>query len=628
MAVDFFQAQDEARRNTKLLVFLFGLAVLSLLVLTNLLLCITLGVMQPEQSALLLNPQDPQFWSALPWKAISITSLVLILVISIVILSKQAELSKGGRVVAQALGGELLIKANANEQQKVLLNVVAEMAIAAGVPVPPVYLLPEKSINAFAAGYSPADAVIGITQGCLDLLSRDELQGVVAHEFSHILNGDMRMNIRLIALLHGILFIGHAGYYLLRSSGRSTTVLSSGRSSKNNGGGLLGLALGLMVLGYLGSFFGNLIKAAVSRQREFLADASAVQFTRNPQGIAGALKAIGAASVGSRVQNPNADEMSHLFFGEAISRWTSLFATHPPLAERIKKIEPTWLGQFPNAEQLQKRRQGNRNNTAASSTTASSTAQSARPSQPQAAALLNALPALLLHSSQHAPSAPALLCACLVQPEQLAKHWHLIKELGQDGLLQDVDTLYDQVQLLQPLQKLQLLQLIAPSLKQLTAWQFRELSELCQAMVQADGQQDLLESCVLAYLLLWIGVHFDSSLLHKKDRASRFHQVQQPALQLLSLCAAQSIDPTSAWQAGLAAVALDAQTAQPEVSPAKLSELLPELIHTAPMLKKQLAEMLEAAVLADKNTNENEALLLQLLLMVLEIPKVPNAWSR
>lgn len=619
MAVDFFQAQDQARRNTRLLVLLFSLAVLSLLILTNLLLCITLGVLQPEQAALLLDPQHPGFWHALPWQAMSISSLVMLLIISVVILSKQAELSKGGRVVALALGGEPLNQTTANAEQKVLLNVVAEMAIAAGVPVPPVYLLPEKSINAFAAGYSPADAVIGITQGCLDLLTRDELQGVIAHEFSHILNGDMRMNIRLIALLHGILFIGHAGYYLLRSGGRSNAVFSSGRNSKNNGGGLLGLALGLMVLGYLGSFFGNLIKAAVSRQREFLADASAVQFTRNPQGIAGALKAIGAASIGSRVKNPNADEMSHLFFGEAISRWTSLFATHPPLAERIKKVDPTWLGQFPTAEQLQKRQRTVSGKTAS----ISSTAEAGSSQQRHYSTVLAALPALLVHSSQHPPSAPALLCACLVQPEQLAKHWHLIKELGYAGLLQDVDTLYDQVQLLRPLQKLQLLQLIAPSLKQLTAWQFRQLTELCQAMISTDGQQDLLECCVLAYLQLSVGAQFDSSLLHTRDRASRLSQVQSQALQLLNLCAAQSADPTAAWQAGLAAIALDANTAQPEVSPPQLLVLLPDLIHCAPLLKKQLADMLEAAVLADKNTNENEALLLQLLLMLLEIPKTP-----
>lgn len=371
-----------------------------------------------------------------------------------------------------------------------------------------------------------------------------------------------------------------------------------------------------MVLGYLGSFFGNLIKAAVSRQREFLADASAVQFTRNPQGIAGALKAVGGASLGSRVRNPNADEMSHLFFGEAVSRWTSLFATHPPLAERIKKIEPSWLGQFPSREQLAKKRQGPDNSNSAEAVTGHKHAQ-----QAAATSVLAALPALLLHSSQHPPSAPALLCACLVQPEQLHKHWHLMKELGSTSLLQDVDKLYDQVVLLAPGQKLQLLQLLAPSLKQLSAQQFAHLLELCEAMVKTDGQQDLLETSILAWLKLSVGVQFDVSLLHRHDRSSRLHQVQNSALQLLSLCAAQSAEPVQAWQAGLAALALPSDTTQPDISAGQMLPVFAELIAVAPMLKKQLSQMLEAAVLADKKTSENEALLLQLLSMLLEIPK-------
>mgnify|MGYP006207666607 CR=1 FL=1 len=210
---------------------------------------------------------------------------------------------------------------------------------------------------------------------------------------------------------------------------RSGAGNKSNSKSKDGGAPLLLLALGLMLLGYLGSEFGNLIKAAVSRQREYLADASAVQFTRNPQGIAGALKAIGGASYGSKVRHPNADEMSHLFFGEAISRWSSLFATHPPLKERIKRIDPSWAGTFPTEADLM------RHSTAASSEHQSTTNQHQQAGADIAATLLAALPPLLLHSSRHAASAPALCCACLVQPEHLAKQWNLIKSQGHAGLL-------------------------------------------------------------------------------------------------------------------------------------------------------------------------------------------------
>lgn len=631
MAVDFFKAQDQARRNTKLLVLLFGLAVLSLLLLTNLLILITLGFLNSEQSQLLFSPSHPDWWSALPWPLLGGSSLLMVLLIGIVVALKRAELRQGGQVIAKALGGTRLDHLQANPKQRMLLNVVEEMAIAAGVPVPPVYLMPESGINAFAAGYSPADAVIGITEGCLNQLNRDQLQGVVAHEFSHILNGDMRMNIRLIALLQGILFIGHAGYYLLRSGGRSAAAVSIGnsRSKNNNGGGIFVLALGLMLLGYLGSFFGNLIKAAVSRQREFLADASAVQFTRNPQGIAGALKAIGAVgSSGSKVKHPNADEMSHLFFGEAISRWTSLFATHPPLAERIKRIDPAWLGKFPAAVNLQ---HTDAEPTAAVGSTAGAGPVSDIPNQRShpsghsaAQQMLATIPALLLQSSRHAPSAPALVCACLLQPDHLTRQLHFVKELGSPALLADVDRLYDQVSLLAARQKLQLLQLVIPALKQLGAQQFQYLLQLVEVLVNCDGQQDLMEWSLICWLEHCVGSQFDPDQIYRTDKASRLAQIEAAALALLSVCSRQNDDAAAqqqSWHAGLAALGLPATTVEPAADLEHLKPLLPQLIQTAPMLKKQLWQMLKAAILADQGVNPQEALLADALALLLEIPK-------
>jgi Zn-dependent protease with chaperone function len=227
-----------------------------------------------------------------------------------------------------------------------LLNVVEEMALASGTPTPPVYLMDrEDGINAFAAGFSPNDAVIGVTRGTATRLDRDELQGVIAHEFSHILNGDMRLNLRLMGLLHGILIIGMLGYFILRMS-----FFSQGRRRSRDGKDgvpIVVIGAGLAVIGFAGTFFGNLIKAAVSRQREFLADASAVQFTRHPDGIAGALKKIGGFAQGSSIENPNAPIASHMFFGRATSGFNAMFATHPPLAERIRRVDPSWDGEFP-----------------------------------------------------------------------------------------------------------------------------------------------------------------------------------------------------------------------------------------------------------------------------------------
>ena len=227
-----------------------------------------------------------------------------------------------------------------------LLNVVEEMALASGVPVPPVFLLDdEEGINAFAAGFSPSDAVIGVTRGCAEQLTRDQLQGVIAHEFSHILNGDMRLNLRLIGVLHGILLMGLVGRELLRIAGSRRRRQRSRRTTAALYLLLIGLAF--MVLGFLGVFFGNLIKAAVSRQREYLADASAVQFTRNPEGIAGALKRIGAAVFGSKlVSAARGRGEPHVF---RRGRRAALFATHPPLDERIRRLDPQWDGKYPPA---------------------------------------------------------------------------------------------------------------------------------------------------------------------------------------------------------------------------------------------------------------------------------------
>ncbi len=231
-----------------------------------------------------------------------------------------------------------------------LLNVVEEMAIASGLPVPPVYLLEnEPGINAFAAGHTPGDAVIAVTSGTLRRLSRDELQGVIGHEFSHILNGDMRLNIRLMGVLFGILVIGIVGWIIFRSSFGSPTRCPDDDDDRKGFNPIPLIGLALYVIGYVGVFFGNLIKAAVSRQREFLADASAVQFTRNPDGLAGALKKIGALAEGSQIQDPHAEEASHLFFGKAVGgldHFFGLLASHPPLVERIRRIDPSFTGDF------------------------------------------------------------------------------------------------------------------------------------------------------------------------------------------------------------------------------------------------------------------------------------------
>ena len=330
--MDFFTQQDKTRRKTKLLVFYFAVAVAALIVAVYF---ATLVILAGTQSHYHRYDEQPQFalWNPQLFLGVAGGVLAVILIGSSY---KTMALAGGGSVVSEMMGGRLVNSNTTDPDERKLLNVVEEMAIASGVPVPQVYVMDEEDgINAFAAGHKPGDATITVTRGCMKILSRDELQGVIGHEFSHILNGDMRMNIRLMGIIFGILCLAIIGRVLLQTRGR------------NNPLPVLGLAL--LIIGYIGVLFGRLIQAAVSRQREFLADASSVQFTRNPEGITGALKKIGGlGETGSRISHAHAEELSHMFFGNGVSEpFIGLLETHPPLTERIRVFDSNFDGKFP-----------------------------------------------------------------------------------------------------------------------------------------------------------------------------------------------------------------------------------------------------------------------------------------
>ncbi len=341
--MNFFEAQDSARRSTTLLILLFLLALLFLLGLSNFLLFEFLYFIEFSALTFSLAKLSLVFDSSL---SVMLSAGILLFII-LGSVYKILQLSSGGSVVAQHLGGVIIPRSSSDPLHKKILNVVEEMAIASGMPVPQVYILNERGINAFAAGWKTTNAVIGITQGALEALSREELQGVIAHEFSHIFNGDMRLNIRLIAILHGILMIGMLGGIILRS----LRFMRSSRNSKGSGQAVLliiGIGGALAVIGYSGTFFGNWIKSLISKQREYLADASAVQFTRSSEGIANALKKIGGAVPGSAILATRVDEYSHAYFatGEAGGLSMFSFSTHPPLKQRILRMQPHWDGKY------------------------------------------------------------------------------------------------------------------------------------------------------------------------------------------------------------------------------------------------------------------------------------------
>ncbi len=356
--MDFFEHQEYASKRTGLLVFYFFCAVAFIVAALYFVAAFLVVHLSPEE----MSPLREQFSGYWHPGLFFYTAAGVGLLVLLASMYKTYILSRGGGAgVAVFLGARQVMPDSGDLEERRLLNVVEEMAIASGIPVPRVFVLEsENAINAFAAGFSHEDAVVCVTRGCMKKLSRDELSAVVAHEFSHILNGDMRLNLKLMGVLYGILIIGIIGMSVVRGSlGVGAAHGHSSRHPYARGGrrgghpGIIVLGLVVAAIGYLGVFFGNLIKNAISRQREFLADASSVQFTRNPGGMAGALKKIGIFPTGSRINNPRVAEASHLFFADGIDfHVVNLFSTHPPLVERIKRIDPSFDGKFPAYESV------------------------------------------------------------------------------------------------------------------------------------------------------------------------------------------------------------------------------------------------------------------------------------
>lgn len=525
--MDFFDRQEAARKRTKWLVLCFTMAVLAIIASVYLAIAgyMLRGHYNPNSPAWLWDPD-----------LFLVVAAGCLCVIGGGTLYKLIELRQPGSAVAASLGGTPVSPNTADPDERKLLNVVEEMAIASGTPVPAVYLLQgENSINAFAAGHAMEDAAVGVTRGCIRLLSRDELQGVVAHEFSHILNGDMRLNLRLMGVVHGLLCLALVGRFILDMSPRSGRRSGSSRDKGANVLPLLGLAL--LVLGYIGVFFGRLIKSGVSRQREFLADAAAVQFTRNPSGLAGALKKIGGLAIGSRIGSPVAEEASHLFFGNALAQsWFGLMSTHPPLVERIKAIDPQFDGQLVSVGLVEGEPEGLEALSGGVSSRLSGSAprsQGAPGARPRgvvaaglvpsigepgpghlryAASLLADLPQPLVEAAREPFGATALVYSLLLAPDEAMRASQLtfVDQRSTVEMGQETRRLIASVVTLTPGTKLALMDLALPALRQMSAEQYLGFSEVVHSLVEMDREMDLFEYTLLKVIVRRLDPHFRS----------------------------------------------------------------------------------------------------------------------
>ncbi|EJG0661844.1 M48 family metallopeptidase [Vibrio parahaemolyticus] len=612
--MDFFHHQDTARQRTGLLVMLFTLAVLAI---TGLVSVISIGIYF--------------YFTGEPFTTQSIISYCLLSfvgVLTVVSISSFIRLSElnanGGRGVAESIGGKLISTDTSNAKHRQLLNVVEEMSIASGIPVPPVYVMAEEhGINAFAAGMSIDDAVIGVTQGALDAFSRDELQGVIAHEFSHILNGDMRLNTRLIGALFGITCIAHFGHLILDNS-NSTRHVSRSSSDSNKGFAVIILiAIVCLVLGWLGTLFGNMIKAAISRQREFLADASAVQFTRNDQGIAGALKKIGSNVQGSTLNTKASDEMSHMMFGQSkLSGFSGLFATHPPLDERIRRIEPHWDGSYAQHSHAQNTAFDNEQVSGFAVGGGSPASQSASPSEQLSETgqqLISQLPPELVDIAREPYSARFIAFALIfdgsdIQREMIKSYVPLA---SQSTLLPWLD--YDL-----PLHlRFPLLELALPALKSLSEAQKISLCKVLRELSETDNQYSLAEWCVINLLEKQLLASFGFIKQHKTLK-----QLEESVFWLLRELAwvshSQADKAQRAYHCALAHLGFPEVKLEPANSNWHLSRAALELLlQLKPKDRRMFVKACRLAIESDGEITVAEGELYRVIACFLEVPEPP-----
>jgi Zn-dependent protease with chaperone function len=549
-------------------------------------------------------------------------------VLGLASLYKSVELRGGGGVVARSLGGVLVDSDTRDPQRKRLLNVVSEMAIASGVPMPEVYVLEqETAINAFAAGHTPANAAVTVTQGALDRLNRDQLQGVIGHEFSHILNGDMRLNLQLMGWLFGLFVVGIIGRLILNFSPRDR---------RNNNNAIVVLGLAVLVLGYVGMFFGRLLQAAVSRQRERLADASGVQFTRNPQGLKEALIRIAAMPDGSTLATPQAEQAAHMFFAEGLHR---AFATHPPLLERIRELDP----QFDESEIARVAEQMEREvGVSASADTgtgmrAPGAAPPVVPLPPGPGAAFAGISALAgtmgsvrglprtIGEFQSPGRAQAFVVALLLSKDPTVRQQQyalLDRKLSAAnfGFIQQIAPTVDAID---PMSRLPALQQVFPALRRVPVAQRKALAALASELIYADARIDAFEFSLLKLLETLLNDELDARVPHGTvSLEAAQDEINVLFTALAQLGAANEHDARIAYEAGMTVVLPMRSSEYTPLSDwaRQLSEALPRLEQLQPYGKKRLMDGLVKTITTDDVMTEAESELLRTVCAVLHCP--------
>ena len=636
--MNFFAAQDKARRSSRRLVVAYLLATVLIIAGVTLVVAYASWIFGRLSHGMAFGDYFASH-SAL----FGLVALIVLLIIIGATLFKTAALSSGGAKVAESMGGTLVPPDVKDPKLRRLRNVVEEMAIASGVPVPDIYVMEqENGINAFAAGYEPADAAIAVTRGTLEFLDRDELQGVIGHEFSHVLNGDMRLNIRLMGVLFGIMVIALIGRTILRGA-------RYGASARDRGGAIILVSgVGLLILGGIGIFFARVIKSSVSRQREYLADASAVQFTRQTSGIASALKKIGGYKGGSYFRAADPEEVSHMLFGTG-SKLSGLFATHPPLTKRIQALDPNFRpDDYPTVKRVHTDVVGDAPVASMAGGAAAFAAPDARTELPAsiadrvgdpdsrhvayAAGLRSSIPDVL-YDAAHSHERAYLLSIALVLGaggKSLERQFGILTErLGRErtsfirqlhGELLEAGLQY----------RLPLMEIAFPALKRRPEAELSYLMDLVGRLIDVDGDIDLFEYCYYRVLVGNLGQALDPSARRRQRKATR-EPVRKAAIELLRVVAKYGHDDIDeqrrAFAAGVAGFGKWGSKfgfdADHDYSVAVLDRSLQLLQALNGDGKKMLLDAVTATVMSDKNLSVAEAELIRAVCATLNCPLPP-----
>jgi Zn-dependent protease with chaperone function len=583
--LDFFAQQDARRRASRWLVLWYCLAV-------------ALTVASYAAAGLIVA------WQA----AVAIAVAVGICIVG-VSACRMWQFRQGGHAVAELLGAAFVDPERSGAPERRLLNVVEEISIASGVAVPPLYVMRhEDAVNALVAGHSPNEAVIIVTRGALDKLSRDELQGVMGHEFSHILNGDMALNLRLAALLAGLSWIGEQGEALVFAAARAQR--ASGEGSPAVFAAFFGAAIAF--IGFPGTLASSAIRAAVARQRELLADAASVQFTRNPEAIAGALDSILALRAHTTLLAAGAEGLAHMFFAPAIGHWYT-FPTHPAIAERIGHVHPRF-----QRDDYRARRHGRRLEVAVLDG-AGNVVKHMRAQPAELVASVGRPSALHVDFGRRLlQSLPTRLREALKSPADAERVLFALGDLsaGSGELRPLVAALGHQ-------HALTLAELAVPAVKsQPQAARDRFLAEYA-AQVEADGRVTRREFVLLTFLRQRLRAGAGEPIPARYRKIGEIAGDAHAVLSLVALAAGETQARAFASGAGVLKLGLEAPLPAAALTSASIAGSLERLRHLAPLAKPAFLHACVEAASADGKFRLAEAELVRMVAATLDCPVPP-----